>query len=127
MSSCVFARERRGPRLVDFVHHAEGAAGHVLEADEVEHGGDGALAAGLAVRGELAEVLPVAEADHDAGLVLAEVAVFGLVEVDGADGADDAERVGELVGDRGDDGAELREPHVAAGLDARVHLCAEGG
>ena len=41
--------------LVDFVDHAERAAGEGLEGHEVEDGGDGAFAAGLAVRVEEGE------------------------------------------------------------------------
>ena len=41
--------------LVDLVDDAEGRLGHGLEGHEVEDGGDGALAAGLAVRVELLE------------------------------------------------------------------------
>lgn len=41
--------------LVDFVDDAEGAAREGLEGHEVEDGGDGAFAAGLAVRVEEGE------------------------------------------------------------------------
>jgi hypothetical protein len=41
--------------LVDLVDDAEGGLGHGLEGHEVEDGGDGAFATGLAMGGELLE------------------------------------------------------------------------
>mmetsp|Transcript_13434 Transcript_13434/g.56275 ORF Transcript_13434/g.56275 Transcript_13434/m.56275 type:complete len:460 (-) Transcript_13434:2026-3405(-) len=75
--------------LVDFVHHAKGRGSQRLQAKQVQHRADAALAAALPLAGEPHELLIVAKLDEDRHGVL-----FVVI-------------------------ARLLEPHLAAAPDAR--------
>ena len=107
--------------LVDLVDHAEGRVGHLLQAQQVEHGGHGFLAAALGGAAQGLQRRALAEGHRDENAILGSV---GL-ELDAAAAADALEVASEMFVDRrrhlGDVAQPLRLQLIDLALE-RVQL-----